>query len=95
MTEQDKGSLTPRIERLDELFAELKRAQRIIDGLRDYRESLLTCRADLEPGDRARIRECCTPHKDAYDKAVQLLLADYERLLACVIRDPVTRGKAT
>lgn len=54
----------------DERFAELKRAQSIIDGLRDWRETLLTCPLTMEPAGRARIRELSTPPKDDHDRAV-------------------------
>lgn len=68
----------------DELFQELKRAQAIIDRLRAYRESLLTCHMGLEPSGRRRIRELSTPPRDDHDRAVLLLLDDYERWLALI-----------
>lgn len=68
----------------DERLAELKRAQSIIDGLRDWRESLLTCPLTMEPAGRARIRELSTPPKDDYDRAVLALCDDIERLIKCV-----------
>lgn len=77
---------------VDERFAELQRAQAIIDELKAYREALLTCRLDLEPGARARIRELSTPPRDDHDRAVLLLLGDVERLIALVAA-PVGRRK--
>jgi hypothetical protein len=68
----------------DERFLELRRAQSIIDGLKEYRERLLTCPMDIEPGGRARIRELASPPKDDYDRAVLLLAADHERLIGAV-----------
>lgn len=70
----------------DERFDELKRAQAIIDGLKDYRESLLTCPLEIEPAGRRRIRDLCTPPKDDHDRAVLLLLDDMERLIKFIAR---------
>lgn len=68
----------------DERFTELKRAQAIIDGLRAYRERLLTCPMHLEAAGRARIRELSTPPRDDHDRAVLMLVGDMERLIKAI-----------
>jgi hypothetical protein len=74
-------------EQRDAHFRELKRAQAIIDGLKAFRESVLTCPADSTPEMRARIRELAYPSRDDFDRAVMALLADYERLVLCANAD--------
>jgi hypothetical protein len=66
---------------VEERFVELKRAQSIIDGLKAYRESLLTCPLEMEPAGRRQIRELCTPPRDDHDRAVLIVLDDIERLI--------------
>lgn len=80
---------------LDERMQELRHAQAIINGLRDYRENLLTCRADLEPAGRLRVVELSNPPRDDHDRAVLLLVADYERLLKAVVATIKPAQKAT
>lgn len=80
------------IEQVNDRFVELKRAQRIIDGLKAYRENLLTCRLDMEPVGRARIRELSTPPRDDHDRAVLLLVGDVERLIKAIAAHPNTEA---
>lgn len=79
---------------LEERFTELKRAQSIIDGLKAYRENLLTCRLDVEPAGRERILELATPIRDDYDRAVVMLVADMERLIKAIAM-PLSKGHHT
>lgn len=61
-------------------LTELRRAQAIINRLRDYREQLLTLPLQSTHAMRARIRELETPARDDHDRAVLMLLDDFERM---------------
>lgn len=63
-----------------EYLTELRRAQAIIDRLRDYRERLLTMPHQSTLAMRARIRELSTPPRDDHDRAVVMLLDDFEKM---------------
>lgn len=54
----------------DNLYRELRRAQTIIDALKQYRESLITCPFESTPQMRARIDELSCECRDDYDRAV-------------------------
>jgi hypothetical protein len=71
----------------DNLYRELRRGQTIIDGLKAYRESLVTCPFDSTPQMRARIEELASPPRDDFDRAVLMLLADFNRLLERIAED--------
>jgi hypothetical protein len=57
----------------------IQRARRIINGLKAYREALLTCSLTLEPDERNSIRE-----RYSHDKAVIALCCDVERLIKAI-----------
>jgi hypothetical protein len=64
----------------DERFAEIKRGQSIIDGLRLWREAVITTPLKSTPEMRARIRELATD-RDDFDRAVLMVLDDIDALL--------------
>ena len=69
----------------DNLYQELRRAQKIIDHLKLYRENLITCPFESTPQMRARIDELSCECRDDFDRAVQMLLGDFKRLLGRVL----------
>ena len=72
----------------DELFMEIVRAQKIITGLTQYREALLTCPAESAPPMLARIRELAEPPRDDFDRAVMCVVRDLEKLLKLIEAKP-------
>lgn len=64
----------------DEYLTEIRRAQTIIDRLKAYRENLLTMPCQSTDLMRARIRELSTPARDDHDRAVLMLLDDFEKM---------------
>lgn len=69
----------------DNLYRELRRGQNIIDRLKLYRENLITCPFESTPQMRARIDELSCECRDDFDRAVQMLLGDFKRLLGRVL----------
>lgn len=64
----------------DERFIELKRAQKIIDRLGAWQESLLCMQHSSTPEMRARTRELATPPRDDFDRAVIAVLDDFDAI---------------
>lgn len=64
----------------DEYLIEIRRAQAIIDRMKEYREQLLTMPCQSTGPMRDRIRELSTPARDDHDRAVLMLLDDFEKM---------------